>query len=763
MPVYYITSMLLKLHIQRFVFFIAAFLLILSCDEHVNHIHHKGPVYKSFREIPSVTPLEIQAIEALKAKDASFVYGAVLGTEAFYGKNGEIKGYAALLSEHLTELFGIKFKPAIYEWGDLLAGLASGQIDFTSDLTATEERRKIYSMTDALAERSIKYFRLKDATPISQIIESRLPRYAFLEGSIILNMVSSFSNHEFEYSFFPSHSAVYEALKSGQVDALLDESNLEAFFDAYEDIVLTDFYPLIYNSISLSTQKPELVPIISIVQKMLQTDCFSYLIEIYNNSQQEYIKSKLERSFTKEELEYIRKNPVVPFAAEFDNYPISFYNKHENQWQGIVFDVLREVEKITELSFEVSNAPGAEWHDLLKNLENGNIPMVSELIRSKDRKGRFIWPETSLIQDKHALISRLEYPDISINEVLRAKVGLAEETAHANTFRILFPNHSNVVEFKSTNDALEALKLGNIDLLMASNNTILAMLHYMELPGFKVNILFDIPYESYFGFNKNERILSSIVDKALKRVDIKKIAEQWKQKNYDYRIKFAELQFRWLIGASVLFFLVIILLLLLYKRIHGEEKRLEILVQKRTAKLDELLKIMEEMSLTDQLTNLPNRRSFNMRLNMEWRVAIREKHYISFMMLDIDHFKIYNDKYGHQQGDEVLRMVAKTIEHTLKRPSDFVARWGGEEFAILLPNTDLDGALNIAEAIRVNIGKENLLLTDGTVTKVTVSIGVNALIPERGGSLENFIYIADKELYRAKEMGRNKICFFIHK
>jgi diguanylate cyclase (GGDEF)-like protein len=167
---------------------------------------------------------------------------------------------------------------------------------------------------------------------------------------------------------------------------------------------------------------------------------------------------------------------------------------------------------------------------------------------------------------------------------------------------------------------------------------------------------------------------------------------------------------------------------------------------------------MEGMSLTDQLTNLPNRRNFNMRLTIEWRIAIRESQPISFLMIDIDYFKIYNDRYGHQQGDAVLRIIANGIQKTVKRPSDFAARWGGEEFAVLLPNTDAEGAMNIAESIRMNIEKEDVTLTNGEITKVTVSIGVNSQFPKRDESLEAFIFVADKELYKAKENGRNLVC-----
>jgi diguanylate cyclase (GGDEF)-like protein len=182
-------------------------------------------------------------------------------------------------------------------------------------------------------------------------------------------------------------------------------------------------------------------------------------------------------------------------------------------------------------------------------------------------------------------------------------------------------------------------------------------------------------------------------------------------------------------------------------------------VQKRTAEIEQQRKLLEYMSLTDPLTGLPNRRNFDMRLDIEWQIAIREKQRISFLMMDVDHFKNYNDLFGHQQGDAVLRMIAKTIEHTPKRPGDFVARWGGEEFAVLLSNTGKNGALKIAEAVRANIENMNMPLANGSVAKLTISIGVNTQSPEQGDSLESFISVADKELYRAKKTGRNKVCF----
>jgi len=169
------------------------------------------------------------------------------------------------------------------------------------------------------------------------------------------------------------------------------------------------------------------------------------------------------------------------------------------------------------------------------------------------------------------------------------------------------------------------------------------------------------------------------------------------------------------------------------------------------------MRIIERLSRIDQLTNIPNRRSFDERLQMEWKQAVREQTSISLLIMDLDHFKNLNDTYGHQMGDVVLQTVAGTFSRSFKRPGDFAARWGGEEFVVLLPNTPLEGALDVAEKIRADIENKIILTADGSRMKVTVSVGVNSLVPGKDDTIDAFISNADKALYNAKETGRNKV------
>jgi diguanylate cyclase (GGDEF)-like protein len=169
------------------------------------------------------------------------------------------------------------------------------------------------------------------------------------------------------------------------------------------------------------------------------------------------------------------------------------------------------------------------------------------------------------------------------------------------------------------------------------------------------------------------------------------------------------------------------------------------------------IRTIERLSLIDQLTSIPNRRCFDERLQMEWKRAKREQTPVSLLIIDLDKFKRINDTYGHQQGDIVLQVVAETLQHAFNRPADFAARWGGEEFIVLLPNTHLSGSMNVAEKIRTGVEKLEIPYYEGVIIKLTVSIGVNSLIPEQNSSINAFISNADKALYAAKEAGRNKV------
>lgn len=166
---------------------------------------------------------------------------------------------------------------------------------------------------------------------------------------------------------------------------------------------------------------------------------------------------------------------------------------------------------------------------------------------------------------------------------------------------------------------------------------------------------------------------------------------------------------------------------------------------------------LAKLARLDGLLGIPNRRSFDEYIEKQWKQARRGNEALSVLMIDIDHFKLYNDHYGHQQGDDCLIEVAEQINQCLKRPADLLARYGGEEFVCVLPGTPEQGALTLAEAIRNQVINKAIVHNTSPVTDhITLSIGVATTIPAPHHSPKELIAKADQALYRAKSEGRNR-------
>ena len=179
--------------------------------------------------------------------------------------------------------------------------------------------------------------------------------------------------------------------------------------------------------------------------------------------------------------------------------------------------------------------------------------------------------------------------------------------------------------------------------------------------------------------------------------------------------------------------------------------------KERERELERLARKLERMSNQDGLTGIANRRCFDDALITEWVRNGRDDRPIGLLMIDIDHFKLYNDALGHVDGDACLCAVAQAIRGVVHRPGDLVARYGGEEFVVILPNTDYDGARAVADNIHDNIARTSIHHPNSSVgCTVTVSIGVSAGVPTCQTTPEHLVQAADRALYLAKQAGRNR-------
>jgi signal transduction histidine kinase/CheY-like chemotaxis protein len=567
-------------------------------------------VYTDFRDIPGVTAEEVQAIDALavKYRDKGFSYGTFPSTESFTKPDGTIGGYSALFCDWISQLFGIRFTPETYDWDALYDGVSDGRIDFTGDLSATPERREKFFMTRAFVQRAIVAFRQDGSLSFAEIAQMRPLRFGFLAGSNTAELILDSSPYDITPVYGDSLNGVAALIPAGEADAFLAEEHGEA--NMPEGWHIEKIFPLVYSPSSFSTGREELAPIVSVLDKYLAKAGMEYLLTLYNQGHEDYYKSALYAKFTEPEKTYLRTHgengTPVKLIAESDNYPSSFYNTKEKQWQGISIDVLDKICDLTGLRYEVVSGVDSVWVDNLTDLERGDADMITELLQSAEREDRFLWADAPYADDYFVLLSLIGTPDISVNQIVYSRIGVVKESAYEDFFNKWFPDHGNLVQCANVSDTLRRLKSGEIDLVMASHNVLLSTSNYMEDPGFKINLSFSFNYGSYFGFNKNETLLQSIVSKAQAYVDIETIAERWKQRIFDYSGTMAQQQAMFLLGLSVMLIVIIALLTVNTSRRKRANIILERTVRERTAALEVQTKAAEAAAKakSDFLSNM---------------------------------------------------------------------------------------------------------------------------------------------------------------
>lgn len=566
-------------------------LLATGCNKAPQAAMQIDPI-KSYRDIPGITEEEIAAIEALKDLRLSFSYGQMFETEAFILPDGTHSGFAAKFCELLSTLFDIPFVLQIHDWDELKRGLDAKHIDFTGDLTPTAERMQYYYMTHPIAERSLRIFTDINSAEINTEKDVNGLDIGFLAGSIDAESVKeSYPELIFTVVEVNGFAEAAELLKKGKIDAFVSEGVIDPYFNNYGYIRSKEFFTLVYTPVSLTTANPELEPIISAVNKYIASGGIDVLYSFYKEGDAEYSHYKLSKSFTAEEQAYMdmlaASGMTVNIALEQDNYPACFYNDAEEEFQGIAVDVLAEISQLTGINFVTVNDQNTSWSQILEMLKTGQASMVSQLLHSEERKNDFLWSEAPYASTYYALLSKADYPNLAIYQVVRAKVGSIDKSAFTDKYNEWFANEGNLVPYATQNEALSALESGEIDLLMGSDYMLLTQLNYREKPSYKANIHFNVPMDSFFGFNKNEATLCSIISKAQAYVKTDLIDSDWINRGYDYSKKMAQQRSLYLLIIAAVLFLILILTISFLLKNRKLNRNLEELVKKRTYELEQ--------------------------------------------------------------------------------------------------------------------------------------------------------------------------------
>jgi len=529
-----------------------------------------GCAHASYRDVPGVTSEEIKAIEALKSSRQSLSLGSMLTTETFALPDGTYSGFTVMFCDFLSEFFGMPFVLAVYGWDEIINGIDNRTIDFTNEMTPTLERMQNYFMTSPTITRSLSVFTKEGRTAIKSPNDLNGMRVGFLESTITEQSIHNvYPDLQFTTVEVSNLERATEMLLAGKIDAFIDEEPSKHEFKSHGNIISANIFPLVYTPISLTTASDDLKPIISVMNKYLAGGGIDRLSELYNVGRREYAKYELQNIFTEEEGAYIAKlasdKIKVPIALEHDYYPVCFYNERHKEFQGAVLDMLREITMLTGIEFDVKTSKDTHWYDILKMLDSGEVSFVSALLLTPERKDKYLWSEP-YYSSHYALLSKIDYPLLDMPQVVRARVGVNKGTAYEEMYKSWFPNYSNLKYYDSNIDAMVALERGEIDLVMASENALMAMTNFFEKPEYKINIRFNALEESYLGFNLNEEILASIIRKTQKHIDIEKINDYWTSRIFNYSKKIAEKRTAYFtVFTIILTILLAILAMLLIK------------------------------------------------------------------------------------------------------------------------------------------------------------------------------------------------------
>jgi signal transduction histidine kinase/ActR/RegA family two-component response regulator len=580
--------------------------VLVSCGGGSAKPENAGEEYRSYRDIPGVTEEEIAAIEETRRSTAIFTYGMTLSTECFRSGKGQTSGFAALVCDWLSDLFGIKFMPVIYEWDSLLRGLESNTVSFSGEISSSLDESG-YFMTDSIAERRIKFVSIEGADRLAVIGRDRPLKYGFLDGSTTESLVSPYIRHTYESIGVLNYNDAYQKLLLKDIDALFMDETVEGIFSLYGNLMIEDFLPLTYNRVAMATKNPKLAPFISVVEKYRRSAGGYRFAQMYTTGAKDYLRYNLLSRLSPQETEYLEQlqlpgNPV-PVSIDPDNYPVTFYNTQEEEWQGVAVDMLREIQELTGIHFVYANGPDARLADITAMLQDGRAAMTMELIRSAARERLYLLADRPYIIDSYAFISNAAFQDITLSDVPYNRVGLIKGTAYAEVFNELFPHHPDTVEYPDRQSAITGLRRGDIDLLMGTRNLLLSITNYMELAGYKANLALHRPYESVLGFNRKEILLSAIINKTLTLIDSERVVDNWTRRVFDYSGALARAQKPYLIGASVLLIAVLFLLTVILVRNRQMAVRLEITVQQRTHELRERGKELEVQTAAAQVAS----------------------------------------------------------------------------------------------------------------------------------------------------------------
>ncbi|MCF8092240.1 MAG: transporter substrate-binding domain-containing protein [Desulfotignum sp.] len=657
-------------------------------------------------------------------------------------QNGEPAGFAIDYVTLLAGLIGVELEFVNgYTWSQLLEKGRKKEIDLFPGLWKSPDREEFLSFTSPYIQLIKVLVTRKDNPPVTSLADMKNKKIAVPAGYTLTEMVmDQYPDHDYVMVKNPAEGIKQVSL--GRADGFVGSLGIINY------IIKQQFINNVHVAAEIHLDQD--LPLYMAVRKdwqilgnildkaMKQVDPLQYDAIV-----QKWIGSMAPggelTTLTREETAYLGRKDQISLCVQKDFPPFESLDT-DGKYRGIVADFYQLLSRKIGVPIQASPADSAtSGCDMIAMVTDKNIdpaliklttPYISyPLVIATDGSALYINTLDIIAQKPIAVSTRAGfYPDLKTR----------------------YP-HINFIPVDTVEQGLTRVRKGKVFGLV---DTAPEIGHYIQKNKMlDLKISGELPYQVMLqaGVRADDPLLYQIVEKAIHSLtpeDKEKIFQNWMTLKYEQGFDYALL---W----KILLVLGIIVLFAAYR--HLSITRYNIRLNHLNTELTLANKKLEALSYLDGLTGISNRRKFDMELENEWKRCERNRLTLTLMMLDIDYFKPFNDRYGHLEGDDCLKTVARTVEALLGRPGDFAARYGGEEFGIVLPGTDHAGAETLARKILEEILALKIPNQDSTVSPfLTVSIGSISAVPNKALPATWFLNKADQLLYRAKENGRNQ-------
>jgi signal transduction histidine kinase/CheY-like chemotaxis protein len=539
-------------------------------------------------DIPGVTDEELAAIAKIRETSPFLTYGMTTSTECFRDVDNKTRGFAVLYCEWLSTLFDVKFKPIIYGWDELKAGLIDEDIAFTNEISSAFGESEGYIMTEPIASRRVKFVSTLGEDRLAIIAAERDLNYGFLEGSFTEDLVAGELNVHYESVYIDNYDKAYEMLVLGQIDAFIADDTVEGMFSSYGNLIIEDMEPAVYNMVSMATHDAAMAPIISVLGKYMRNIGTYEMLDMYNEGKSDFLKYSLVAGLTLPARDYLDEATAsetsIRVMLDTDNYPVSFYNTKEKEWQGIAPDLFAQISELTGLSFTYTVFPGEKdpVTSVIKAEGGAGAPTMAVAIRLSAREIGLELADKPFLTDYYAFLSKNTVQNVSMSDIAFMHVGVIAGAPSEEVFNEYYAEHEFVTTYDTYEKAIAGLESDEIELLMSRRNSLLDITNYKEMTNYKTNLVLERPYETYIGFYPGQAELKEIVNAAQSRVDTELISDNWVRRVFDYSGAVARTRQPWLIGVVALLVGMLCFVLFTLNRRRKEAVILEAKVEERT-------------------------------------------------------------------------------------------------------------------------------------------------------------------------------------